>query len=186
MWIKAGRRPTADGPSFGPVCGRWTTVRRQRAKVRSHSRTACAPALACPMCAHSDGCVRLSYGYSLLPQRRRPLPQPPSLVKHSWRRKVCFRSNSAALPRTLSAAAHGPPIRPRRLLHTRLLSACWPPQMAPPRRAARTGVRVKQALAAAHMAAAPAPPLALLAGIISQGGSERDPSHMRLRATMRS
>ena len=138
------------------------------------------------MCAHSDGCVRLSYGYSLLPQRRRPLPQPPSLVKHSWRRKVCFRSNSAALPRTLSAAAHGPPIRPRRLLHTRLLSACWPPQMAPPRRVARTGVRVKQALAAAHMAAAPAPPLALLAGIISQGGSERDPSHMRLRATMRS
>ena len=32
-----------------------TTVRRRRAKVRSHSRTACAPALACAMCAHSDG-----------------------------------------------------------------------------------------------------------------------------------
>ena len=61
-WMKANRSLTADGPSFGPVCGRWTTVRRQRAKVRSHSRTACAPALACPMCAHSDGCVRFSYG----------------------------------------------------------------------------------------------------------------------------
>ena len=49
--------------------------------------------------------------YSLLPQRRRPLPQPRSLVKHSWRQKVCNRSNSTALPRTLSAVAHGPPMR---------------------------------------------------------------------------
>ena len=52
LWIKAGRRLTADGPSFGPVCGRLTTVRRRGAKVRTHPRTACAALAASAVCTY--------------------------------------------------------------------------------------------------------------------------------------